>query len=194
VGDACDPHAGVSDKLVMFDPFLVKRAEWVTPQQADFQTDHVIFTGVDDSVGMVLEGTPSGTYEMGGTVTQIGTTPGRAHQFAIEAHVTNGVGSYYCEVYNDPMLGMINFKLTYTEDDITHAGLAEADVIGTLAAADFRLVFDTQDQLATCVFDYGAMHYALTPAQVPKTLAFGELRIAFNDLNADLRYFVHLTE
>ncbi|HEY4057320.1 MAG TPA: hypothetical protein VGM39_11965, partial [Kofleriaceae bacterium] len=112
VGDACDPHAGVRDTRDVFDPFLVKSPTWIDLQQADFQTDHVAFLGVGDSVGMTLTGTPSGTYEIGGAVTQIGSTPGRARQFAVEAHVANAAGSYYCEVYNDPMLGMINFKLT----------------------------------------------------------------------------------
>ena len=188
VGDACDVDT-TNQQRTFFDPFTSARPEWTWDDRVTYATDSVGLPGVNDSVGIRLNGAPGRTVlEVGGRTTAVGTG---GSQIAIHIGQQGGSNNYYCELYDGN--GSLFLMLTHTPDDVVFDNLEVVEIGGLLTSGStYRMTFVHAPPTLGCIVWWNGTRYEINgapPAGVPVETMY----VAVNNVDSDLDYFVRLT-
>jgi Thrombospondin type 3 repeat len=186
LGDACDQSPNIQERIVMFDPMTVSRPDWTYGGTETFVGDSMHVAGVANSVGEYAKMPPGRErFEIGGVITAVGTG---ARQLSMQLTPATQPGSNYCELYEAPTLEL---NYVYTYDDISRTHVMNTPIPKALAGTPFRFAVWLHPPNLDCIAIIGGLTYTAA-GPLPTGLPTEKYYIAFNNLDADVHYFIRI--
>jgi hypothetical protein len=187
IGDACDLQP-TQERRTLFDPFTGPRPEWIYSGAETIANDVMHVPGVGDSIGERMVDPPArNTWELGGVLLAGGAG---SRQLSIQIGPKVGAGHYYCELYDGGSALILQFE--YTFDGTTYMNVAAAPIPGRLDAGAVRMTLEHTPPNMACLATWKGVDYVAAGA-IPPGIPAEELHVAFNNVDADLEWFVRLT-
>lgn len=186
IGDACDLDAA-HEQRTLFDAFTGTRPEWIYNGAETIANDVMHIPGIGDSIGERLVDAPArNTWELGGTVLAGGAG---SRQLSLQIGPSGLPAHYYCELYDDG--ATLHLQFEYTFDGTTFMGVDTVPVPGRLDAGAVRMTLVHTPPTMTCLATWKGVDYLAT-GMIPAGIDPQELKIAVNNIDVDVGYFVRL--
>ena len=184
VGDACDPLSIATERLVLFDPFLTRRHEWVFDTQEQFIPDklRLAVVGTAASARQVLAPGRE-VFEVRGHVNAVGTGD---HALSIQIGEIVGPRHYFCDLVF--LAGEQLLSFVYTLDGVTYTPIEFLPVGAVLDGNDVRLTLAHLAPTVTCTATLGSTLItvgATIPVGIPDAAVF----VTAANLDVDLDGF-----
>lgn len=191
VGDICDPNpASAIDSLAVFDPFVETLPMWVLGTGATIGNDVLELDASGQTSLARIPMTPGrDTYTIVGAVTNVDATQ---HQLAIILGPLAGSGSYYCELYEDPLVPAFFLSMTYTFDGITFTSAAKEDLPGSFGTGPVMLRMEHALPNITCDAEWNGQFYRLITVIPSGSFNPEQAVIASTNLRATLTSFTRI--
>ena len=146
VGDACDPWPATPERIILFDPFVGQRPEWVVEGAFEFRTDEIRMDGRTSAAsGRLLPAPGREVLEFTGRGRNADAGD---HAAALEIGAASGLARYGCEV--GVVSGAARLAFTSTLDQITYTTIAAMPMATTLASNEVRLTLELTPPNVRC--------------------------------------------
>jgi Thrombospondin type 3 repeat len=183
VGDACDPQPAVkAQQWVLFDPFVTKRPEWSSSNDAVFASDEMTLEGY------IRLNIANGELRIavGGRFSDLGPVP---RQHVLERAMHSDGSYYYAEAYEDDAKAYV--KLT-KYNGTNYLGIVGHDFPSSIPTGPFTWVID--ESVSAQTMGFTAQHAGVayprvqTATTAPQLEATGSLLFGTKSMRATYDY------
>lgn len=187
VGDACDPRpADAGERIVYFDPFVVRRPEWAFTIPVTYANDQLEIDASTGAGRFYLSTVPvDDVYELAGTIINAAPVIGRQ----LTLYADQGPPIYYCDLYDDLVTPKWQISSTY---DLTQFDqLAIATGASPLTGGAVRITLDHRPPNLSCSTTLPATPNTLV-APIPAGIAPTSVGFRVQRIHMVVDYFIQI--